>query len=101
MYPAPRYKELKVGNLWSFVKEIPDLLAYFPDYQDKELPEREFLFTIISTLHPDATKHLIQEARLKRAQPDPATENELIHIHPRIRDEILGVVTQKGKQFIV
>ena len=49
MFPVPRYKELGVKPIWSFVKEIPELLKYFPDLEDDELPDRSFLWGILLT----------------------------------------------------
>jgi hypothetical protein len=54
MVPMPRYKELGVRPVWSFVKELPDLMEYFPDVGENGVPERSFLWGILGTLRPDA-----------------------------------------------
>ena len=59
--PSPKYKEISVAQIWKFIKEVDELYVYFPDYSESELPEREFLWTIISTLKPDETKAIINK----------------------------------------
>ena len=54
------------------------------------------MWTIISTLRPDATKILIEEARKHRSiKPDENRDN-LIKVDPEIFKEIQSVVSQKG-----
>ena len=82
MLPVPRYKELGVKPVWTFVKDVPELLQYFPDVQKDELPNRSFMWMILSTLKPDECKQLINEARVARSKKDEENNNELIEIHP-------------------
>ena len=42
----PKYEELSIKNIWSLVKDN-DLLEYFPDYSDKQVPDRNFMFFIL------------------------------------------------------
>ena len=39
---VPKYKELKVQALWNLVKDADEVLSYFPDYTDKQIPEWDF-----------------------------------------------------------
>ena len=41
--PVPRYNELSTKAVWNFVKEVPDLMNYFPDINDKDLPDRAYM----------------------------------------------------------
>lgn len=96
MFPAPRYKELSVRWLWESVKEVQELYSYFPDYHEQDVPERDYLWTVISSVMPQETKALIQEARAARGV-NKREENELVRITPQLKDEIFNVVTQKSK----
>ena len=59
----PRYSELKVENIWPLVKEEEELINYFSDYGQKQLPDRKFMFSIIGTLRFDEVKVMIKGAR--------------------------------------
>ena len=58
---------------------------YFPHYNDKYLPPREFFWGVFSTLHPNTVKRIIKRAHEKRVSTDENQEEELI----RVRDDIL------------
>ena len=51
--PIPRYKELRVRPVWAFVKEIPELLQYFPDYEENELSDRAYLWGVLEAPRED------------------------------------------------
>jgi hypothetical protein len=96
---APRYKELAVKKLWEFVQEIEELYCYFPDYNEGVLPERDYLFTIISTLKPNETKEIIEEARNQRSVTMPEDDNDYIELTKEFKEELFGVMTQKVGEF--
>ena len=52
-------------------KLIPDVLRYFPDLKDNEIPDRQYMWKILNTLKPFATKELISNA-----QKNQSIENE-------------------------
>ena len=64
-------------------------MVYFPDFQEGELPDREFMWTILSTLREDAVKEIIRDARKKRAVSAEEDKEELIEIDPEILKMIL------------
>ena len=74
---------------------------YLPDYRDGELPERDYLFNIISTKYPKSLRELIEHARTQRAQQDLKDDEELIFISSEIKKEIMSVVSQKGKHSLL
>ena len=43
---VPKYSEISVEKLWSFVQECEDILQYFPDMDEGKLPERDFMMGI-------------------------------------------------------
>ena len=71
-------------------------MKYCPDYDEGTLPGKEFIVGIISTLKPEETKTLVEEARRKRSVSKEEDKQELVNIEKSIRDEIFGVRTQKG-----
>ena len=44
---VPRYEELSVSKIWILIKEADDLLQYFPEYSSKQVPDRDFIFSIL------------------------------------------------------
>ena len=65
--PMPRYKELAVKNVWGYIKELPDLLEYFPEIGDDELPDRSFMWGVIGTLRREAWQTMLEDARKARS----------------------------------
>ena len=49
----PRYKELAVKIMWEYIKELIEIHQYFSDYTQKQIPERDYLFAVVSTLQND------------------------------------------------
>ena len=93
---VPKYRELKVKTLWSFVKEIDNLLWYFPDYDSKQLPGRDFIFKILSTLQNSQLKTLIKNSRDVRSIAKPEDNMELIVLQKDLLKEIEGVLSHKS-----
>ena len=80
------------------MQEIPDLLKYFLDFEPGELPDREFMWTIFSTLREDAVKTIINQAIGNRALSNQEDKQELIEIAPSILNELHNVPhINKGK----
>ena len=71
-------------------------MIYCPDYDEETLPGKEFIVGIISTLKPEETKTLVEEARRKRSVSNEEDKQELANIEKSIRNEIFVVLTQKG-----
>ena len=94
---APKYSELSVEKIWRKVAEIPELKQYFPDLDDGQLPERDFLFSILSTLRRDELKNLIHEARGVRAIANKSNDDDMIAVLPWIKDEMFKILPTKSK----
>ena len=47
------------------VKNIDEINIYFPDFTSIELPERDYLIAVISTINPEATKNIVEVERIK------------------------------------
>ena len=103
MIPVPMYAELSSTRIWNFVKEVPDLLQYFPDFPENMVPDREYLFTIISTLRGDELKKLIKKSRDSRSLQNEDNQDKMIEITKDIKDEIFALLNKKSKhlKFII
>ena len=82
------------------MKEIPELLEYFPDYDEGQLPERAHLFGVLSVVRPDELKALIADSRKKRSLKEQNDEDDLIHVSSAIREEILNIPSRKCKSLV-
>ena len=98
MQVVPEYKELSVSQVWKHVKEVPELYKYFPDYTAGQLPNREFMYAVISTTYPKALRSLIEDSRKKRIETHEDDKDELIDIDGEFKNEIMGILTQKGNK---
>ena len=96
---VPKYKELKVQALWNLVKDADEVFSYFPDYTDKQIPERDFLFKILSTIKTDIIRGMIKQSRDARSVVNQEDEDELILIKKDLMKEIKEVATQQSKLF--
>ena len=88
---------MSVKSVWNYVKETPELMIYFPDYLETQIPDRKFMYSIISTVFPNALRHLIKEAKAKRSLVVDNEDNDTIEIKPEIMEAIMGVLSQKSK----
>ena len=95
-FPIPRYKELSTKTVWGYTKELPDLVAYFPDMNDNELPDRAFLWGVLGTLRTDAWKKLLEDARKVRSKDSEESKEEWIEIHPEIYRQLLDTPNLTG-----
>ena len=93
---VPKYSELSLSKMWTHVKTDPDLMAYFPDYLESQLPDRDYMFSIISTVYPKTLKEIISKARYNRAIVNEADDDELIEIDPSIKSLIMNVLEHKS-----
>ena len=97
----PQYKELSVKNIWPLVKEIDDLMMFFPDYNNNQLPCRTHLYALLATLRYKEVLAMIKNARNNRAQENQDDKEELVHISKHLYEEISGVQSQKRKWTII
>ena len=95
---VPKYPELSVSTVWKYIKENDELMAYFPDYPDAQLPERDYMFAVISTVYPKASRKLIEQTRINRASECKEMDDDLIEINRELKDEIMRIISQKRKQ---
>ena len=85
---VPNYPELGVNKIWNYVRELPELMQFFPDYDGKSLPELQYMWDILYTLKPDIVADLIKEARRNRGLEKNDDHDQMIEIAPDFWDEI-------------
>ena len=79
------------------MKEIPEIMAYFSDYNKNEYPERQYMFDILFTLKSDVIEDMIQSSRKKRGIVENIDNNEMIEITKEYWNEIFELANIKGK----
>ena len=79
------------------IKNHDDFTIYFPDFKEDELPEREYLIAVISTLNTEATKAIISEAREKRSISMTENEGNLVKVTREFREEFRNWSQHKSK----
>ena len=60
------------------------------------MPERDYMWTVISTINPKATSKLIKDSRKNQKSEDKIDQDQLVEIDPSLFKEIEEVVAQKG-----
>ena len=94
---VPRYNELRVKNIWPLIKDVNDLMIYFPDYELKQLPDRQFMYSILGTFRTEELKIMIEGARKKRALNGEKPADDYIYVEKELYAEISNVMTHKSK----
>ena len=90
------YKELGVSKIWNYILQIKDLIDYFPDYQNNELPEREFMWTVLATLRSEATSSLIEDARKSRSIKNDSDKSNMIAMASEFLAALMNINKQKS-----
>ena len=88
----PFYPELRVDKVWPIVKSDVDLIKYFPKYSQKHLPSRDYLYTILSSVHPAETKELLQNALRNRSVYKDRIDDEFIKVSKEWVEELVDVI---------
>ena len=68
-----------------------------PDYTDKELPERDFLFGIVGTLYNKELSDVVSKTYQHRKLHYKADEAELIEVTNEMMELINSVSSYKSK----
>ena len=54
---------MSISKIWNIIKEVDEIMIYFPNYKPKEKLERSYLIAMISTINPEATKEIVANAK--------------------------------------
>ena len=93
---VPKYKELGVSKIWNYILQIKDLIDYFPNYQNNEFPEREFMWTVLATSRREATSSLIEDARKSRSIKNDSDKSNMIAMAPEFLAALMNISKQKS-----
>ena len=80
--------------MWEYAKEIHQ---YLPDSTPKQLPERDYLFAILSTLCVDSLDSLVSEALKKRSLNENTKLGDFVKITKAFKKEIEKVFMHLNK----
>ena len=72
-------------------------MEYFPDYLDGQLPDKDFMFSIIATMFSQTLAELVKDARKKRSLKEDTKNNDYIEIDPAIKLLIMNILERKSK----
>ena len=85
---VPHYKELSISKKWNIIKEVDEIMIYFPHYKPNEKPERSYLIAVISTINPEATKEIVANARELRSIAVTNKQENLVQLTSEMRQTI-------------
>ena len=74
-----------------------DLVAFFPDLRDTQLPEKEFMYGIVSTVMPEAVRELVASGMKNRTPFAQDDKSHLVEIVEEFKDQILNLYSMKSK----
>ena len=66
MEEVPRYKEINTKTIWEQAKTKPNILTYFPDFNQNRLPQKQYLFNVINTVEPNSMYNYIKKIKKDR-----------------------------------
>ena len=95
---VPKFQEFSVEDIWPMVRDVPDLIKFFPDFKYKEKCDRRYMFQVLASIRYDEIFNMIKNARKNKSLLENNDEAETIIIHNDLLDEINSVMTQKGKE---
>ena len=98
---VPRYSELSVEEIWPMIKEVADIMVYFPDYSGKQMPDRDYMYSILATTRYEQLKEIVDNSRKQRAKDNILPDDEFVYIEKNILSEIEEVMAQKSKYFYI
>ena len=64
---VPKYDELSVKNIFPKFKRDAEVMQYLMDeYPANRLPDRDYFFTVLNTVHPEHVRKMIEHAQAQR-----------------------------------
>ena len=69
----------------------------FPDYRENVVPDRTYLFTILSTLKGDVQKQLIKNVHKNHVIGNEDDNKKFIEVRNDIKDKIFSILNKKSK----
>ena len=97
---VPKYKELSTKVIWPCIKDNEMLKQYFPNLTPNQLPNRDYMWNILSSVKPWATHSLIEHALKNRSVENEEEKEDLIEMAPEYVEKLMNVATYKIKDNI-
>jgi len=109
---VPKFLEISLELIYKEALSLfPDLIDYFPHYDDSYVPPWNFFWSILQTLKPQYYKKVMDACYEKRFKVgEEMNEMEMIEIRPDVYNEIMNsayfgsksssLKNEKGKPFI-
>ena len=76
---------ITIFGLWNLIKEVEELKVYFPDLDENQLPNCEYMYSVLSTLRNDKVNSMVLKVRKNRSID--SKENNLVYIWNEIYEE--------------
>ena len=90
------FDELSIKKHWNHFKNNQILMKYMPDYPDKQLPEWDFFFGVLSTLYPKETEALVKAAYKEWKIHYKKNEDNMIEVIPDVKAAIDSILNYKS-----
>ena len=62
---VPKFKEFSVEYIWPMVKDVPDLIKFFPDFKNKQNCDRGYMIQVLASTRYDEISNMIKNAKKK------------------------------------
>ena len=97
MFHIPSYSELSAKKIWPLIQKDEELIKYFPKYKPQQIPNKDYLFTILCSLRPVEANQLLCTAMKNRSIYEDRLEGDYIKISNKWQEEIKNVVDLPSK----
>jgi hypothetical protein len=83
---VPKFIDVTLSKIYrQTLQKFPELMQYFPHYDEEYIPPRQFFWDVVNALKPEFVKSIVQECLEKRCGTgEEADEMELIKIRTDI-----------------
>ena len=72
-------------------------MVYFPDLDEGQLPERKYIFRVLSAQRPIQLAKLVKQARDNRAIESSSQDDMIIEMTADVKETILSLLSKKSK----
>ena len=89
---VPKYMDITLSKIYkSALEKFPDLIDYFPHYEDDYIPPRDFFWNVLNAVKPGFVRLILKQQQDKRfGIGEGADEGKLIEIRADLYDEIMN-----------
>ena len=84
-----KYPELSMSKVWKVVKQNSELIDYFLDYNNDQLPELDFMFKAIGTFIQQILKSFSDKSKFMMSSKVSTNEYNSIKLMTKIKAKII------------